>query len=91
MELHGLPRGIQLVGVRFAIWLVVPTNEDYRNLTITNELMPLPIRSIGCACRMNGRGPHLCTGIQVRDASAPRLRAGLRSQVGIRAYLFSVT
>jgi hypothetical protein len=41
MELHGLPRGVQLVGAGYANWVAIPTNEGYRNLPITNETMPL--------------------------------------------------
>jgi hypothetical protein len=61
MELHGLPSGVQLVGAGFANWVASPTNEGYRNLTITNEPMPLSMRSISCASRMDGRGSPLCT------------------------------
>jgi hypothetical protein len=41
MELHGLPSGVQLVGAGYANWIAIPTNEGYRNLSITNETMPL--------------------------------------------------
>jgi hypothetical protein len=52
MELHGFPSGVELVGAGFANWVAIPTNEGYRNLLITNEPMPLSMRSIGCARRM---------------------------------------
>ena len=29
MELHGLPSGVPFVRAGFAIWLAVPTNEEY--------------------------------------------------------------
>jgi hypothetical protein len=61
MELHGLPSGIQLVGAGFANWVAIPTNEGYRNLSITNEPMPLSMRSVNRARRTNGRGSRLCT------------------------------
>jgi hypothetical protein len=61
MELHGLPSGIPFARAGFAIWLVVPTNEEYWNIPITNEPTPLSMRSIGRTRRMNGRGSRLCT------------------------------
>jgi hypothetical protein len=61
MELHGLPSDVPFVGAGFAIWLVDPTKEEYRNIPITNEPMPLSMRSIARTRRMSGRGSRLCT------------------------------
>ena len=91
MELHGFPSGVELLGAGFANWVAIPTNEGYRNLPITNEPMPLSMRSIGCARRMGCIALVYQQLIQVRGASAPRLRVGVSSQEGIRTYLFPGT
>jgi hypothetical protein len=49
MRLHDLLTVVPIAGVEFAIWLVIPANKDYRNIPITNESMPLSMRSIGRA------------------------------------------
>jgi hypothetical protein len=90
-RVHSSPSGVELVGAGFADWVAIAANGSYRNLAVTNEPMPLPMRFIGRTGRLNGRGSHMSISRQSKCAAHLRLCCAQARIMGFGHILFPIS